>query len=33
MTELTVREAQESDLDRCFEIEAISYAGDEAATN
>ena len=32
MSELVIREVKESDLDRCFEIETISYAGDEAAT-
>ncbi len=30
--ELTIRAVNESDLDRCFEIETVSYAGDEAAT-
>jgi len=29
---LTIRLAKESDLDRCFEIETVAYAGDEAAT-
>jgi len=29
---LTIREANESDIERCFEIESVSYAGDEAAT-
>ncbi|MGY8872257.1 MAG: GNAT family N-acetyltransferase [Pseudomonadales bacterium] len=32
MSELTIRSAREEDLDRCFEIESVSYAGDEAAT-
>ncbi|WP_036551315.1 GNAT family N-acetyltransferase [Neptunomonas japonica] len=32
MYELTIRSAREEDLDRCFEIESVSYAGDEAAT-
>jgi len=32
MSELTVRSVREEDLDRCFEIESVSYAGDEAAT-
>lgn len=32
MTDLQIRCAQEQDLDRCFEIETISYSGDEAAT-
>ena len=29
---LTIRSVKEQDLDRCFEIEAISYSGDEGAT-
>lgn len=32
MSDLIVRSANVSDLDRCFEIENDSYAGDEAAT-
>lgn len=32
MSALTVRLVKESDLERCFEIETVSYAGDEAAT-
>lgn len=32
MSELTIRRAKESDLDRCFEIENDAYAGEEAAT-
>lgn len=32
MSELNIRTVKESDLDRCFEIERVSYAGDEAAT-
>ncbi|WP_293266237.1 GNAT family N-acetyltransferase [Neptunomonas sp.] len=32
MSELTIRSVREEDLDRCFEIESVSYAGDEAAT-
>jgi len=32
MSEVILREAKESDLDRCYEIETISYAGDEAAS-
>ena len=32
MSEITIRSVTEQDLDRCFEIEAISYSGDEAAT-
>ena len=32
MTQLKIRNAAEGDLDRCFEIESVSYAGDEAAT-
>jgi len=32
MTKLTLRNVIEHDLDRCFEIETLSYAGDEAAT-
>jgi ribosomal protein S18 acetylase RimI-like enzyme len=29
---LTLRNVAEKDLDRCFEIETVSYAGDEAAS-
>ncbi|MFT6925660.1 MAG: ribosomal protein S18 acetylase RimI-like enzyme [Psychromonas sp.] len=32
MSELNIRSAKVSDLDRCFEIENASYAGEEAAT-
>ena len=32
MSTLNIRTVQESDLDRCFDIERVSYAGDEAAT-
>lgn len=32
MMKLTLRKAKEQDLNRCFEIESVSYAGDEAAT-
>ncbi len=32
MSNLTIRIVNEMDLDRCFEIEKASYAGDEAAT-
>ena len=32
MSQLTIRSANVSDLDRCFEIETEAYAGDEAAT-
>ena len=32
MQDLTIREVKESDLERCFEIETESYAGEEAAT-
>ena len=32
VSELNIRNVKESDLDRCFEIENDSYAGDEAAT-
>ncbi len=31
MTKLNLRNVTEQDLDRCFEIETVSYAGDEAA--
>ena len=30
--EIKIREVQSSDLERCFEIETISYEGDEAAS-
>ncbi len=32
MSELNIRSAKVSDLERCFEIEHASYAGEEAAT-
>ena len=32
MSALNIREVTEQDLDRCFEIESVSYAGEEAAT-
>lgn len=32
MTTLNIRVVNEQDLDRCFEIESVSYAGDEAAS-
>ncbi len=32
MSELTIRPVEERDLERCFEIEATSYSGDEGAT-
>ena len=32
MAEENIRIVKEQDLDRCFEIESVSYAGDEAAT-
>jgi len=32
MSDVNIRTVQEQDLDRCFEIESVSYAGDEAAT-
>ncbi len=31
-TDINIREAKEQDLDRCFEIETVSYEGDEAAS-
>ncbi len=31
-SDLIFRTAKEEDLERCFEIESVSYAGDEAAT-
>ncbi len=32
MSKLIIRSAKRQDLDRCFEIESVSYSGDEAAT-
>ncbi len=32
MTDINIRIVNEHDLDRCFEIETVSYSGDEAAT-
>ena len=32
MSDVTIRIVNEQDLDRCFEIESVSYSGDEAAT-
>ena len=32
MSDLNIRNVTEHDLDRCFEIESVSYSGDEAAT-
>ncbi len=32
MSDLNIRIVDEQDLSRCFEIESISYSGDEAAT-
>ena len=32
MSDVNVRIVNERDLDRCFEIESVSYSGDEAAT-
>ena len=32
MPDLNIRSVNEQDLDRCFEIESVSYSGDEAAT-
>ncbi|MDX2504438.1 MAG: GNAT family N-acetyltransferase [Gammaproteobacteria bacterium] len=32
MSDLNIRTVNEQDLDRCFEIETVSYSGDEAAT-
>jgi ribosomal protein S18 acetylase RimI-like enzyme len=32
MSQLTIRTAKETDLDRCFEIESVGYSGDEAAS-
>ena len=32
MSDINIRVVNEQDLDRCFEIESVAYAGDEAAT-
>ena len=32
MSDVNIRIVNEQDLDRCFEIESVSYSGDEAAT-
>jgi ribosomal protein S18 acetylase RimI-like enzyme len=32
MSEIKIREVEVADLDRCFEIETVSYEGDEAAS-
>lgn len=32
MPDIKIRSVKEQDLDRCFEIESVAYAGDEAAT-
>lgn len=32
MSKITIRSVKEQDLDRCFEIESVSYVGDEGAT-
>jgi len=32
MSNENIRIVSEQDLDRCFEIESVSYSGDEAAT-
>jgi len=32
MPDVKIRTVKEQDLDRCFEIESVSYSGDEAAT-
>ncbi len=32
MNDVNIREVRIQDLDRCFEIESVSYAGDEAAS-
>jgi len=32
MPDVKIRSVNEQDLDRCFEIESVSYSGDEAAT-
>lgn len=32
MSNLTIRSVKKEDLDRCYEIESVSYGGDEAAS-
>ena len=32
MPDVKIRTVKEQDLNRCFEIESVAYAGDEAAT-
>ena len=32
MSDINIRTVNEQDLERCFEIESVSYSGDEAAT-
>jgi ribosomal protein S18 acetylase RimI-like enzyme len=32
MSDINIRIVNENDVDRCFEIESVSYSGDEAAT-
>ncbi|MHC4857215.1 MAG: GNAT family N-acetyltransferase, partial [Planctomycetota bacterium] len=32
MPDIKIRIVNQQDLDRCFEIESVSYSGDEAAT-
>ena len=32
MSDINIRVVNEQDLDRCYEIESVSYSGDEAAT-
>ena len=32
MSDVIIRTVEEQDLDRCFEIESVSYSGEEAAT-
>ena len=32
MSKITIRRVNEQDLERCFEIETVSYSGDEAAS-
>jgi len=32
MSDINIRIVNEQDLDRCYEIESVSYSGDEAAT-
>lgn len=32
MSDVIIRTVEEEDLDRCFEIESVSYSGEEAAT-